>query len=328
MSLRCKVCLGGRSEAVEALDAAGWSRTRISEELGLPRQSVNRHLLHHAGRDGSPDATRASRRRRDTTGAHPAASAQPNAAAAVVLTPVDTFRAAFGQDPMDYQADYLTEELPTVFRKGRQIGATQAAAALALHTARSKAGALAAVISPSLRQSSEVASRARVGAWELGETLVQDSVSLIRLANGSRILSLPGSARGIRGYACDVVILDEAAWIPEDVWAAARPLVSATGGRLIAQSTVGVPDGWFYQLATDTPPGWRSMVVRSTEVPTIDPAFLAREQAEMDPVLYAQEYLAEWPPPGGGMALFEADQIAGLVRDDEQPYRFERRDIS
>jgi hypothetical protein len=30
-------------------------------------------------------------------------------------------------------------------------------------------------------------------------------------------------------------------------------------------------------------------------VPTIDPAFLAREQREMKPDEYAQEYLAEFP---------------------------------
>src|SRR5204863_2997652 len=140
---------------------------------------------------------------------------------------------------------------------------TEAASALAIHTARGKAGSTSVIISPSLRQSSEVTVRARLGLWALAETLRQDSASLIRLANGSRIISLPGAARGVRGYAADLAILDEAAWILEDTFTAARPLTAATGGRLIVQSTPGAPVGPFYELATSPPDDWAFLRVRS-----------------------------------------------------------------
>ncbi len=205
---------------------------------------------------------------------------------------MDTFERASGHPVMAWQRQMLEETRDTLLLKGRQTGATEVAAALAIHTARSKAGSTSAIVSPSQRQSSEVTVRARLGLWALGETLRQDSASLIRLANGSRIISLPGSARGIRGYACDLVVLDEAAWISAETFTAARPLTATTGGRLIVQSTPGAPVGPFYELAQAVPDGWAYLRVRSDEVPTIAPAFLERERREMAPDLYAQEYEA------------------------------------
>ena len=123
---------------------------------------------------------------------------------------LETFERASGHSPMAWQHSFLTETRDTLLVKGRQVGATECASVLAIHTARTKPGSTSAIISPSQRQSSEVTVRARLGLWNLGETLRQDSVSLLRLGNGSRIVSLPGSARGIRGYAADLVVLDEA----------------------------------------------------------------------------------------------------------------------
>ena len=156
--------------------------------------------------------------------------------------------------------------------------------------------------------------RARVGLWALGEQMVQDSVSLLRLKNGSRILSLPGSARGVRGYAASLVIVDEAAWVDDATFTAVRALVAATNGRVIVQSTPGSPVGFFHELATNTPAGWDSIVVRSDEAATIDPAFLERERNEMSEEMFAMEYLAEFGT-GAGSSLFSMDALRALVKE-------------
>lgn len=233
------------------------------------------------------------------------------------MTPLETFERAFGFEAMAHQRSYLEETRPTVVVKGRQVGMTASASAMAVHTARSQPGSTSVIISPSLRQSSEVTARARLALWEWGERLKQDSASLLRTAAGSRIISLPGSARGVRGYACALVILDEASWISDESWAAARPLVAATNGRLIAQSTPGLASGWFYELATKPPAGWALIKVRSDEAPTIDPTFLASERASTSAELYAQEYEAEFGRPGGGGALFTAGSLAGLFDEED-----------
>ena len=209
----------------------------------------------------------------------------------------------------------LTETRDTLLVKGRQTGATEVASSLVVHTARAVAGSTSVIISPSLRQSSEVTVRARLGLWRLGETLRQDSVSLLRLGNGSRIVSLPGSARGIRGYSCELVIIDEAAWVADATFVAARPLVAATHGRLIVQSTPGDPVGAFFELAQQPPEDWAFLRVRSSEVSTISAEFLEREQREMAPELYRQEYEAEF----GGVAA-----ARGLFTDEEVDQMFEQ----
>jgi hypothetical protein len=73
---------------------------------------------------------------------------------------------------MDHQREYLATDEDTVFLKGRQVGATQSAAGLAIHVARTMPGSLTAIISPSMTQSTEVGGRARLGLWQLGHLVL------------------------------------------------------------------------------------------------------------------------------------------------------------
>lgn len=293
MPRSCTICDSPLIATVTALLDSGMPGTRIADDLGLSYEALKRHARNRHRRPAASVAT-----------------APTKATLSGPESPREVFEAAFGVAPMEWQYGYLDETLPTVVRKGRQVGATQSAAGLAIWTARSRAGADAVIISPSMRQSSEITVRARIGLDNLGDKLVQDSAGLIRLKNGSRIVSLPGNSRGIRGYAPMLVVVDEAAWVADDTWTAARPLVAASGGRLIVQSTPGYPTGFFHSLATDTPDGWVRLLVRSTDVATIDPEFLAREQAEMSPALFRQEYMAEFQSTDDiAGALFHPDDI-------------------
>ena len=79
------------------------------------------------------------------------------------MDPVITFADAFGEDPHDWQVDYLRERRPSVILKGRQVGATQAAAALAIHTTRYRRDVDVVIVSPTQKQSGEITTRARAG---------------------------------------------------------------------------------------------------------------------------------------------------------------------
>ena len=305
----CTTCVSPHVATIDALWATG-TRTRksLAGEFGVGYQSLVRHLRSHLGQVApAPAQARATR-----------VALRAATPVRATISAVETFEQAFGVAPMPYQVDVLTETSNMLLLKGRQIGATQAMAAAAIHCARSRDGALAAVISPSLRQSTEICTRARIGLWQLGEKLRQDSTSLLRLENGSRIISLPGSARGIRGYPVDFLVLDEAAWIDDETFTAARAMTAATGGRIVVQSTPGSPSGFFHSLATETPDAWRRMVVRSEEAATIDPEFLARERREMTPALYAAEYEAQFPSVESLVgAIFHPSDIARLFGDEE-----------
>jgi hypothetical protein len=226
------------------------------------------------------------------------------------LDPVAVFERALGLAPMPHQVDYLRSSEPILALKGRQTGFTTAAAVKAIHACWYRPNILAAIVSPSLRQSTVVATIARQGLRALGARLAADSASMIRLANGSAILSLPGTAKSVRGWSAQILVLDEAAYVEPDTWTAARALV-ATGGQLIVQSTPAGQSGDFWELCRANDPAWRRFVVRSDEVPTISTAFLEGERRAMGPDAYAAEYECQFGRAVAG--LFSADRLAGLI---------------
>lgn len=226
------------------------------------------------------------------------------------LDPRELFRQAFGLDPHDWQDEYLTEQRNAIVNKGRQVGASMGAAALAIHSCRYWANTNAVIVSPSLKQSTEITTKARIGLYALGVRLVQDSAAMLKLANGSRILSLPGTAKSVRGWTARLLIIDEAAYIDPETFTAARALV-ATGGRMVVQSTPADEVGMFYELANDTPSDWARFEVRSDSVPSISPEFLASERRSMTADEYAREYECAFGKAGA--SLFTLDRIASLV---------------
>lgn len=231
------------------------------------------------------------------------------------LDPAVLFEQAFGFAPLDWQRGYLRETRPTVVLKGRQVGASLSAAVLAIHTVRYQPDVNVVIVSPSLKQSGEICTRARSGLRRLGITLVQDSTSTLRLANGSRILSLPGTARSVRGWTAKLLILDEAAFIEHETFVAARALV-ATGGRLVVQSTPADEFGDFHDLVTGDDPDWARFTVRSDEVSTISADFLAAERRAMSPDAYAREFECQFGKAGA--SLFTAERLAGLILPEEE----------
>jgi Terminase large subunit, T4likevirus-type, N-terminal len=226
------------------------------------------------------------------------------------VDPAVTFERAFGVPPLEWQFPYLRETRPAVVLKGRQVGASFAAAGLAIHCTVYHPDSVAVIVSPTQKQSSEITTRARAGLKRLGERLAQDSASTLRLRNGSRILSLPGTPTSVRGWSARLLIIDEAAFLLHETFTAARALV-ATGGRLVVQSTPAGEVGDFHEAVTGDDPGWARFVIRSDEVPTISPAFLASERRAMSPDAFAAEYECQFGHSGA--SLFSADRLSKLI---------------
>lgn len=227
------------------------------------------------------------------------------------LDPAVLFERAFDIEPLPWQCEYLRERRDTVVVKGRQVGASTAAGALAIWTAVYRAGSNSIVVSPSLKQSTEITTRARAGLRTLGIRLTQDSASMLRLANDSRIVSLPGTSRSVRGWHASLLILDEAGFLEEDTITAARAL-TATGGRTILQSTPGDEGGTFHELVQADDPTWAHFAIRSDSVPTISPEFLETQRRAMSIDAYQTEFELAFGKVGGA-SLFTSERIQSLI---------------
>ena len=116
----------------------------------------------------------------------------------------------------------------------------------------------------------------------------------LKLKNGSIIHCLPVglTGYGIRGYTIDLLIADEAAFIPDAVWTAVTPMLSVTKGDIILLSTPFGKGGYFYERFDD--PTFTSFHVSSEECDRITDEFLAQERKTMTKLQYAQEYLGEF----------------------------------
>ena len=149
------------------------------------------------------------------------------------LDPV-LFAADAGLTPDPWQAQLLrTKPRRSLLLCSRQSGKTTVTALTALHTAIYEAPALVLLVSPSQRQSAEVFRAVMKFHTNLkgAPSLNAESVLKAELANGSRILALPGTERTIRGYAAaKLIVVDEAARCEDELLAAVRPMLAVTEG--------------------------------------------------------------------------------------------------
>src|SRR4051794_29630941 len=122
----------------------------------------------------------------------------------------------------DWQARALRLQAKrSIWLCSRQAGKSTTACLMALHTVLYEPPALVLMLSPSLRQSSELFRSLMVYYRALDEGapgLASESAMRAEWKNGSRCISLPGSEKTVRGYAAaNLVIVDEASRVGDDL---------------------------------------------------------------------------------------------------------------
>jgi hypothetical protein len=200
---------------------------------------------------------------------------------------------AVGMTPDPWQ-EQLLRERP---RRGimlccRQAGKSLTAAAASLHEAIYRPGSLILMIAPAQRQSVELLRKTRFFLSGLRDPpmIVSETSSTIELGNGSRIISLPATEDTIRGYsAVSLIVLDEAARVPNELYFALRPMLATSQGRLLALSTPNGQQGWFYEAWVGDQP-WTRVKITASECPRIGADFLEEERHNLTPAFYASEY--------------------------------------
>jgi hypothetical protein len=173
----------------------------------------------------------------------------------------------------------------------RQSGKSTVVSALALHETLFQAGALTLILSPGQRQSAETFKKVRDLYRAAGRPVraTHETQSRLELANGSRVLCLPGVEETVRCYSPSLLVIDEAARVPDDLYRAVRPMLAVSRGRLVALSTPFGQRGWFYEEWHGAGP-WHKVRVPWHDCPRITPAFVAEEERALGRSWVAQEF--------------------------------------
>ncbi len=211
---------------------------------------------------------------------------------ATALDPVVLAEAA-DLEPDRWQAGLLRSTAPRVLLNcSRQSGKSTMAALLAVHLANYESEALVLLLSPSLRQSQELYKKTAEIRESLKQPVATEAESALRieLANGSRIISLPGKEHSVRGYSgVRLLVIDEAARVPDELYFSVRPMLAVSGGRLITLSTPFGTRGWWYEAWKSDEP-WERYRVPASDCPRISREFLDEERRTMGEWWFSQEY--------------------------------------
>lgn len=232
----------------------------------------------------------------------------------------------FASEALGFQADeWQTRVLRWTGKRllmncSRQSGKSQTAATFATHRALYYPDSLVLVVSPSERQSREFFRKIaeNFSSMEIKPEFTEDNKLSCILANQSRIVSLPGSEKTVRGFsAVDLLLIDEAARVSDELYAAVRPMLAVSGGRLIALSTPFGKRGWWFESWTNGGAAWERVKVKASECPRITPDFLAEEKAGMSALVYASEYECEFVETVD--QVFSYDEVMAAVSGEVKP---------
>jgi hypothetical protein len=240
-------------------------------------------------------------------------------ALAYALDPVLWSRDVVGWTPDPWQASLLHSQAPQLaLCCGRQVGKSSVVAVLASHTAVFNDDALIILIAPSQRQSRELAIKVGsfLGSIEPHEELEEQNKLSIRLASTrSRIVALPGhDPKTIRGFSAPrLIVIDEAAFVLDETYAALMPMLAASPeGKIALLSTPFLQQGFFYE-AWHGSGNWERYEVPSRDCPRISAAWLEERRRE-DPLKFAREYECSWS--AGADCLFSDELLDRITRDD------------
>ena len=202
----------------------------------------------------------------------------------------------------------------------RQAGKSTTTAVIAAHTAIYRPDSLILLVSKAQRQSAELFAKVSgfLSRMDAPPALDKDNSLSCKLANGSRIISLPGDGDTIRGFsAATLVIEDEAAFVNDSLYQAVRPMLAVSGGRLILMSTPHGKQGHFWHAWENGGDAWHRESITAYQVPRIPADYLVQERREIGDWWFAQEYECQFVDKMD--QLFSTASIQAAISPDLKP---------
>lgn len=231
-----------------------------------------------------------------------------------------SFAERLGLAPDLWQEDLLrSSSSRTLLNCSRQSGKSTISAIVALHRALYHPGSLVLCLAPALRQSQELFGKVAGFYRDLGRPVPpqgERKLSL-ELENGSRIVTLPGSEKTIRGFSgASLLLVDEAARVDDGLYYAVRPMLAVSGGSLMMMSTPFGKRGVFFEEWTGTG-DWERYEVPASECPRIPAGFLEEERRTLPRRVYRQEYENSFEETED--QVFSHEDVQAAISDEVTP---------
>ncbi len=222
-----------------------------------------------------------------------------------------TFAEMVGHPLADWQAQSLQlKKRTTVIVAPRQSGKSRSLSVLALHRAFATPGLRVLVISAGDEAAKRLLGEVRrvaMGSPLLRGSVIDDLTALVTLTNGSEIRSVPASERQVRGWSVDLLLVDEAAIVADELLtSAAIPTTAARpDARIVLASSATAASGSFYDHAHAGLAGSEHIETFSwalTDASWISASTIAAARESMTMTRFAAEY--EGVFASGADALF------------------------
>ena len=230
------------------------------------------------------------------------------------------FANALGIVPDPWQERLLRSEAPRVLLNcARQSGKSTMAGVVALHKSLLTPSSLILILAPAERQAKELFSKVAEAYRVLGHVIPAESYRKLgmELTNGSRIEALPGTEKTVRGFSgVDLLIVDEASRVADDLYYAVRPMLAISGGRLMLVSTPYGKRGVFFE-EWDGGKGWERYEVPAIRCPRISAEFLEEERRTLPAWIYRQEYECSFEETED--QVFSHELVSAAITDEVAP---------
>ena len=147
-------------------------------------------------------------------------------------------------------------------------------------------------------------------------TLVTDAKTTLEFANGSRIIALPANEK-VRGFSAPrLVVIDEAAYLDDEVFVGIDPMLEVSQGQLVLASTPHGTTGFFHQEWSN--PRYYQYKVPWQECPRISAESIANKRLLYGEAYVKQEYEAEFLDDLS--SLFTARSLQASLDENEDVF--------
>jgi hypothetical protein len=228
--------------------------------------------------------------------------------------PVLWCREVLGYHPDDWQAKVLSSRSKKIILNcSRQSGKSTTCAALGLHESIYRKPSFGLVIAPTQDQSSELMLKFDEfrSAVELpSHYLSTDTKLAVRFANGNRFIARPGSEKSARSFSAVTLLLeDEAARVPDELYSSIRPMLAVSNGRHILMSTPFGKLNHFFKIWNEQRDMWEWYEIPAEMCPRITKEFLEGER--ITNMWFEQEYHCVFMATEG--TIFSSDLFKSLA---------------